>query len=282
MSELRVLNLGAGVQSTVLYLMAVQDELRFDVAIFADTQDEPREVYRHLEWLKTLGGPRIVTATAGRLGDDLVHGRNTTGGLFAAIPAFTTPDGGVSVGMTRRQCSKEYKTEVIGRTIRRDVLGLKPRQRVPKGMQVFQSLGISMDEGGRARRIKALFAKEHKWATPVFPLLDRFMTRADCLTWLVERGNVPHDVPRSACVFCPYHSDTEWLRVKSDPVDWARAVEIDRALRTTGTVANRDMRQVMYLHDSCRPLEEVELKEDPRERQMPMSFYKECEGVCGV
>lgn len=174
---------------------------------------------------------------------------------------------------------------IIGRTIRREVLGLKPRQRVPKGMRVFQSLGITMDEGGRARRIKALFAKEHKWATAVFPLLDRFMTRADCLSWLVEYGNVPHDVPRSACVFCPYrpyHSDTEWLRVKADPEDWARAVEIDRALRTTGSVANRDMRQVMYLHDSCRPIEEIEFKPDPRERQMPMSFYRECTGGCGV
>lgn len=282
MTDLRVLNLGAGVQSTTVYLMAVRAELHFDVAIFADTQDEPREVYRHLEWLKTLSGPPILTATAGRLGDDLIHGKNTTGRRFAAIPAFTTPDNGATVGMTKRQCSKEYKTEVIGRTIRRDVLGLKPRQRVPKSIHVMQALGITMDEGGRARRIKALFAKEHKWATPAFPLLDLFMTRADCLTWLVKHGGVPHDVPRSACVFCPYHSDTEWLRVKSDPVDWARAVEIDRALRTTGSVANRDMKQVMYLHDSCKPLEEVELKPDPRERQMPMSFYRECSGGCGV
>jgi hypothetical protein len=280
--KLSVLNLGAGVQSTTLYLMAVAGEVAFDVAIFADTQDEPQAVYRHLSWLKTLVGPPIVTASAGRLGDDLIHGRNTTGHRFAAIPAFTTADEGITRGMTRRQCSKEYKTEVIGKVIRRDILGLKPRQRVPRGVTITQALGITMDEGGRARRIARLFAKEYRWSNPVFPLLDRFMTRADCLTWLLERGSVPHDVPRSACVFCPYHSDAEWQRVKDDPADWARAVEIDNALRQSGSVANRDMRQVMYLHESCKPLSEVVLKPKPRDRQMPMSFYRECEGVCGV
>lgn len=46
MRELHVLNLGAGVQSTALYLLAREPDakLRFDVAIFADTGDEPTAV----------------------------------------------------------------------------------------------------------------------------------------------------------------------------------------------------------------------------------------------
>ena len=78
--RLRVLQLGAGVQSTSLYLMAMDGELQFDVAIFADTGDEPREVYDHLAYLETLGGPEIVRVSVGsRLGDDLVTGMNSTG-----------------------------------------------------------------------------------------------------------------------------------------------------------------------------------------------------------
>jgi hypothetical protein len=50
MREVHILNLGADVQSTTLYLMACAGEIHFDVAIFADTQDEPQVVYRHLEW----------------------------------------------------------------------------------------------------------------------------------------------------------------------------------------------------------------------------------------
>ena len=51
----RCLNLGAGVQSTALALMAERGEYGLpkpDVAIFADTGWEPSDVYEHLEWLK--------------------------------------------------------------------------------------------------------------------------------------------------------------------------------------------------------------------------------------
>lgn len=57
MNEFHILNLGAGVQSTTLYLMSMHGQLpRFDIAIFADTGEEPQAVYTHLDWLKQLGG----------------------------------------------------------------------------------------------------------------------------------------------------------------------------------------------------------------------------------
>ena len=50
---LRVLSLGAGVQSTTLALMINQGELPMvNCAIFADTKGEPKYVYDHLNWLK--------------------------------------------------------------------------------------------------------------------------------------------------------------------------------------------------------------------------------------
>jgi hypothetical protein len=256
---------------------------QIDAAIFADTQEEPQAVYRHLEWLQSLNGPPILIRTVGKLGDDLVSGRNSTGGRFASIPAFTTKDGGESVGITRRQCSKEYKTEVIDRAIRRDILGLQPRQRVPRGIKVYQYIGMSFDEMGRASRVKKVFEAHAKWSVPVFPLIDRFMTRANCVTWLADR--VPHETPRSACTFCPYHSDYEWDRLKrEDPQGWARAVEVDESLRRNGSVVNRQLDQVLYLHRSCKPLELVQLNTtpDPRKAQTTINFAAECMGICGV
>jgi len=72
-----ILNLGAGVQSTALYLMFLNGEMdeALDYAVFADTKEEPELVYRHLEWLRSLGGPPILTDSAGKLGDDLIHGK---------------------------------------------------------------------------------------------------------------------------------------------------------------------------------------------------------------
>ena len=285
-SEYHILNLGAGVQSTRLYLMFLRGEItpQIHCAIIADVQEEPQAVYRHLEWLKSLKGPEILVRTAGKLGDDLISGRRPQGAgkaRFASIPAFTTNGNGV--GRTKRQCSKEYKTEVIERTIRRDVLGLKPRQRIPKGVVIHQYFGISLDEGGRARRIQERMAKTAKWAAPHFPLIERFITRADCLTWLADK--LPHPCPRSACVFCPYHSDAEWLRLKEEePESFQRAVQIDEALRDGVSVMQRDMTQTMYLHRSCKPLAEVAFdpKPKPRDLQMNISFAAECEGLCGV
>jgi hypothetical protein len=287
---MHILNLGAGVQSTTLYLMFMRGEIRpqIDCAIFADTQEEPAAVYQHLKWLQSLNGPPILVRTAGRLGDDLIAGRRTNGqgkNRFATIPAFTMGEDGNRGGMQMRQCSRDYKTAVIDLAIRRELLNLAPRHRVSKTLAMFQYLGISFDEGGRARRIQSLFAKKQKWSTPVFPLIERFMTRADCLTWLAKYGNVPHQTPRSACVFCPYHTDSEWNRIKSeDPEGWQRAIEIDRALRIDGTAAKRGLDGKLYLHRSCKPLDLVQLDTRPtaRDLQMPMSFYQECEGVCGV
>ena len=46
--------LSLGVQSTAMALMAAKGEITPmpNIAIFADTQAEPKSVYEHLEWLK--------------------------------------------------------------------------------------------------------------------------------------------------------------------------------------------------------------------------------------
>ena len=51
---LRVISLGAGVQSSTLLLMALRGEFDDapDCAIFADTQWESKATYRHLEFLE--------------------------------------------------------------------------------------------------------------------------------------------------------------------------------------------------------------------------------------
>lgn len=269
MKEFHVLSLGAGVQSTTVYLLAIDGEIHLDCAVFADTGDEPQAVYAHLKWLESLSGPKIYVRSRGRLSDDLMRGENSTRQRFASVPFFTMkPDG--ELGMTRRQCSKEYKVEVVERCIRRDIVGLKPRQRIPKDTEIHQYFGISLDEARRTIGIKKRVPHHH------FPLIEKGWTRADCQSYLKDR--VPHDTPRSACVYCPFHSDAEWMRVREIPEDWALAVKVDAGLRKEGAIVNRNMYAQMFAHRSCRPLAEVEFK---HERQFNM-FTTECEGMCGT
>ena len=273
--QMRILNLGGGVQSTTLYLMALRGEVApIDCAIFADLGEEPKSVYAHMEWLKSLGGPTIHVVSAGILGEDLIHGVNSTGQRFASIPAFTAQNEGEPLGKIRRQCTSEYKILPIERFIRRELLGLQKGQRIKT--KLTQLFGISLDEAGRATRIKS---NSPHWSEPEFPLCDKMMTRADCVKWLESFG-VPHQVPRSACVFCPYKSNHEWLLLReTDPDGWNRAVQIDDALRVEGTVCNRNLNEKLYLHKSCRPLKEVHLTDSERGQS---AFNFECEGGCAL
>ena len=52
--KLRILSLGAGVQSSALAMLIEQGKVPMvDAAIFADVGAEPREVIEWLDWLKT-------------------------------------------------------------------------------------------------------------------------------------------------------------------------------------------------------------------------------------
>lgn len=279
---MRILNLGAGVQSTTLALMAKTGEIEsFDYAIFADTQAEPRSVYRHLKWLIGELPFPVLVRSRGNLFDNLVNGVNSDGQRYCSIPAFTG-EPGRNMGITRRQCTSEYKIKVVERAIRREILGLEPGQRIPKNVEITQVFGLSADEPGRVARVQANHARNN-WKLK-FPLYDMEMTRADCVKWLTDYG-VPHETPRSACTFCPYRSNAEWKRLKeTDPESFAQAVEADRAIRDKHARASQGFRDQMWIHRSCKPLEEIDFDANPRDLpgQAVFGFGSECEGMCGI
>jgi hypothetical protein len=293
MKHYHVLNLGAGVQSTALTLLAMQGRLigedgapiKFDCAIFADTQEEPvdpgHSVYAHLEWIRGQVDFPIHSQSTGRLGDDLVSGVDGLGKRVACIPAFTQNSTG-KIGKVQRQCTADYKITPIKKAIRRRLLGLDKGKRVPNDVMVHHYIGISLDESGRMIKAKKRQAENPIWwETYHYPLIQQLQwTRGDCRRFLEPL--VPHRVPRSACVFCPFHDNDEWKSIKArGGQDWARAVEVDRALRVNGNVVNRNMDQQMFLHRSCVPLEDIDFDSKPAMAQDDLPMAGECEGMCG-
>lgn len=273
-----LLNLGAGIQSTTIYMMVRNGDLDIplDYAVFADTGGEPDAVYSHLDWMESLGGVPIKRVAKGNLEHDLLRYENATGQRFASIPAFTSDTPGKNQGMLRRQCTREYKVDAIEKFIRRDLLKLEYRQRIPKDALIHQYMGFSYDEPGRAARVRGRFDLL-KWAEVHFPLIEDEMKRSDCVRYL-EQQNIPHTVPRSACVFCPYRSNREWRHLKhNDPDGWARAVAVDGHIRKEDAIVSRHPDQQLYLHRNCVPLAEANLNEDQLEL-----FDLDCEGGCGL
>jgi hypothetical protein len=270
------------VQSTTLYLMFMRGLItpQIDAAIFADTQDEPQAVYRHLEWLESLGGPRIIRASRGKLSTALLRGEHSAGQRWISIPAFTPgASPGAREGRLRRQCSRDYKIDVIRQTIRRVVLGLPTGRQVPRQIVVHQYLGISLDEAGRAMRIER--AKRPNYLRMHFPLLADRMTRAACEELL--KLWVPHRTPRSACVYCPLHDDAEWARVRDVPEDWALARSVDAALRAPSVLEDqrRANKMPMFLHRSLQPLVQIDFENRSTRSRSWVGFSVECNGVCG-
>lgn len=269
---LRVLSLGAGVQSTTLALMAAHGVVgpMPDCAIFADTAWEPKHVYEHLNWLEGLLPFPVHRVSAGNLRDTIGATRPKGNFLVLDIPVYVATDGHPG-GMTNRSCTRDYKIVPIQRKVR-ELVGLT-RKRAPKTPIVEQWIGISLDETIRMK------PNREAWIKSRWPLIENRMSRNDCLRWM-ERNGYP-EPKKSSCIGCPYHSDNEWRGVRSDPDAWADAIEIDRRLRSKPKGAFRLKGDHLYLHRSCKPLEEVDLSTSEERGQLNL-FLNECEGMCGV
>ena len=249
---MRVLSLGAGVQSSTLLLMAREGELDLDVAVFADTQWEPAAVYAHLDWLESVSSVPVHRVSHGSIRELTLAATR-----FASLPFHLRQADG-SEGMGRRQCSKEYKIYPIRRWLR--------EHGATRAAPVDLVFGISLDEHQRMRDSGVSYARHG------YPLVDRRMTRGDCLLWLGQHG-YPRP-PKSACIGCPYRRNSEWRALTS--AEFADAVAFDAAIRHT-----RGIRGEQFVHRALVPLDQVDLRSERDRGQLEM-FEEECEGVCGV
>ena len=262
-SPLRVISLGWGVQSWTLAAMAALGELEpVDYAIHADTTHEMQGTYAHAAkwtgWLERRG-VKVITLQGKRTDVVMPWGKTRAAVL---IPAFTR--GAKTRGVIRRQCTGAWKIQPIRRFIR-SVIG-RPQ---PGSVQCIQ--GISWDEAMRVRTSDVAYIEN------VYPLVERRITRADCILWLESKGlDVP---PKSSCSFCPYHQLIEWKRLKrGGGFDWEHALAVDREIREI----RRHQGWGLYVHPARRPLAEaVTIPEDSGMAQMEMEIEKPCDsGFC--
>jgi len=268
---IRVLSLGAGVQSSTLLRMCIAGEIEpVKHAIFSDTGWEPRGVYEHLKVVTgeaEAAGIEVHIVSNGNLRDDALNPDHR----FASMPLhITNPDG--TGGMARRQCTSEYKLKPLVKK-QRELAGLARGQRC-KEHRITTLIGISWDESHRMK--DPLFP----WIVNEYPLVDRRITRQQCLEWNDTNG---YDrPPRSSCIGCPFHSDKEWRQVKADPDDWADAVDFDTRIRQGGPDQNGEpLLASAYLHRKRIPLVDVDFR-TVEELGQETLFANECEGMCGL
>lgn len=243
-----ILSSGGGTQSAAIIAMIVRGELpKPDLAVIADTGREASETWRYhdevlapalcsvgVEYVRLPHhyhpekGPRkegqwnTVDIYSGKDGDTVI------------MPMLTKQTG--KPGMMPKFCSNEWKTRPLERFI---------KWRGFTHGHIW--IGFSADEMERMRR----YDQDKKW-NQVYPLIDKRMRRFDSIR-LVESMGWPTP-PRSACWMCPYRSDAEWLHLKNqNDGDFEKAVRLEKSIQAKDPNA--------FFHDSCKPLEEVDLND---------------------
>lgn len=244
--DLVVLSLGGGIQSSALALLAEDGrfDYRPDVALFADTGNEPGYVYETIAAISERVSYPVEVVSRGRnIAEDVYNGTQANG-----IPGFVSiPVRRKGKGFSVRQCTQQYKLLPINQAIR-EHLGYDKGQRVKAGTEVIQWLGISLDETIRMKDNRL------PYITNTFPLVEARMSRRDCRNYLAEHHR---DIPvgKSACVICPYHSPAGWVKLaEEEPDDFAYAVKVDYQLRRHPELQKAGE---VFLHRYAVPLDEA-------------------------
>ncbi len=274
---LTTLSLGCGLQSSTIAEMIVEGKLpRVDVALFADTGDEPDYVYVQRDYLKErLASVDIPLVTV--LEDSIIDVIYRAKGRFASIPAYTLIDG--KKGKLRRQCTREYKITPIERYIRQWLLKRGHAKKTKAGKiyvtksktKVITHIGFTTSEALRMKPSRL------GWQQFGWPLIDLGMSNSDCINWLKKHGlPVPQ---KSSCRICPFHKKSYWKEMRDKrPGDWQHVIEVDNFLRGEGKKRfPASLRGELYLYKDAIPLEDVDFSAENKQED----FFDLCdEGYC--
>ncbi|MCY0942322.1 hypothetical protein [Streptomyces antarcticus] len=239
-------------QSSALLALSAEGILpKVDYAIFADTGWEPAAVYSHLDRLEREiaepAGIPVLRVSSGNIRNDALNPSKR----FASMPLYILNKEG-KPGMTRRQCTGEYKIKPIKQKVR-EILGYPYPQRIPSGMFVEQWVGISTDEFHRAKDSDVTYMRNRH------PLIDMGWSRSDCIRYLKSIGLA--DTPKSSCLGCPFHGNAQWRNIRdASPAEWDDVVRFDAEIRKGNARANATGNPLLgeaFLHRSRVPLSEA-------------------------
>lgn len=222
---MRVISYGGGVQSTAMIVLAVQGRIPdIDAALFANVGDDS-EHPDTLRYVRDVARPYahahgLPVCEIGR-GIDLAARVADTAYRSIPIPVYVG-DGAPGT----RQCTARWKIGPVQQWLRDHGA---TRQQPAEVL-----IGISVDEILRLNNRRAGTVD-----TPVYPLIDLGLSRADCERVIADAG-LP--VPgKSSCYFCPFQRPSQWVRLAETRPDlFAKAQRLEAAVLTKRAVLGRD------------------------------------------
>jgi len=260
---MKILSCGAGMQSTALALMSCENALAaskgrafpneevpiYDLVIFCDLGMEPSWVRKQWEFI--VSSCKSVGIETVKLDTDLYGHlmKNFGERRTVSIPWWTLRDDGKKSKMPRN-CTVDFKVEMISKYIRWQVLGYRKGQRL-KDCDIKtheMHMGFSTEEARRCNESPNLMFVNK------FPLVKMQWTRAESYAYCLDVWGL--DTKASACTFCPYHRNYFFKYLKENlPREYAELVQIDHLLRDKNPKPPMD--SDLYISRSRKRLEDL-------------------------
>lgn len=236
---MKILSFGAGMQSTALALMSCENAHAttkgqpaphpmvpvYDLVIFCDLGFEPPWVLYQMEFTRKACEEAGIAfkSLPSPLYEDFM--RNFGERRTISIPWWTLGADGHKSKMPRN-CTIDYKVEMISKYVRWEVLGYKKGQRLRAEDKKAHEMhmGFSVEEAHRCKESPNPMFVNH------FPLVEMGLTRADNFAYIKDVWGL--ETKASACCFCPFHKNYFYQYLKENLSEtYEQLVEMDELLR---------------------------------------------------
>lgn len=232
---MKILSCGSGMQSTALALMACENAKKpethsavpvYDAIIFCDLGNEPEWVYKQTDFIaeacKNAGIPFYVLDSP--MYEDLTS--NYGKRRVVSVPFWAINEDGKKSKMPRN-CTLEYKVNLITKFVRWELLGYKKGQRTkPEDINAHEMhMGFSYEERKRCRE------NPHKLFVNKFPLVEMKLERKDNYAYIRDVWGL--ETKASACNICPFHRNYFFNYLKDhNKKDYESVLAFDEILET--------------------------------------------------
>ena len=226
-------------QSSALFLMSCQNALAqkkgkpavwplvpiYDVSVFCDLGLEPPWVLKQVQFLQrcgeSCGVPFVVLKSP--LYQDFI--KNFGERRAISIPWWTLKEDGHKSTMPRN-CTIDYKVNVIAKYVRWHLLGYRKYQRLREA----DLKGHEMHMGFGAEETRRCKENPNPMFINKFPLVEMGLKRADNYAYIKDVWGL--STRASACTFCPYHRNYFFQYLKeNEPEQFKQVVRVDELLR---------------------------------------------------
>lgn len=232
---MKILSCGAGMQSTALALMSCENAKAgkpnypavpvYDAVIFCDLGFEPPWVMQQAEFIRCACEQagiffKIIESP---LYQDFIknYGERRT----ISIPWWTLDNNGHKSKMPRN-CTIDYKVQMVSKYVRWELLGYHKGQRLRNEDKKAHEMhmGFSFEEKKRCKE------SSNPMLVNKFPLVEMGWTRADSYAYIRDTWGL--ETKASACTFCPFHRNYFYQYLKeNEPEQYNQLMKLDELLQ---------------------------------------------------